>query len=622
MKNKITKLSKFNKQVILMSLDILSIIFSFFAAFYIRFGYFYLPGESSLWLIILSPFFAIPIFSRFRLYKSILRYFDYDALWNIAKAVSLYSVILGLIIYMTKIDDMPRSVALINWLITLLFIIGLRMFARWFLTSSQFVDAKRVVIYGAGSAGIQLSIALKQSKELNPIAFIDDNLSLTGRSIHGITILSLEQAKEFLEKNNIEEVLLALPSISRERRNEIFDQLVPFGLSVRSVPGVSQLARGKVKIEDLQEIKIADLLGRESVAPIDALLKKNILGKVVMVTGAGGSIGSEICRQVARLKPKTLIMLDNSEFLLYSIESEISSFNKSDFKLLAVLGSINNTKRLFQVLSKFKVDTIYHAAAYKHVPMVEFNLSEGIENNVFGTLNCARLAVKANVKTFVLISTDKAVRPTNAMGASKRLAELILQALSRTESPTKFTIVRFGNVLGSSGSVIPAFKKQIEKGGPVTVTDKKMVRYFMTIPEAVELVIQSGAMGKSGDVFVLDMGEPVSIDLLARKMIQLSGLKLKESSEDNGDIEIVYCGLRPGEKLYEELLIGGDISKTEHPMIFSAEEEMIEWPELKVHLDNLKHSIDELDFESLRMILQKSISGYKPQGEIVDILKN
>jgi len=549
-----------------------------------------------------------------------LRHIDFQALWQIIKALTLYSLLIGLIVFMSDNEDIPRSVVLINWLLVLLIIIGLRMTTRWLLSSTQFSNASNVIIYGAGSAGIQLSVALKQSQELNPIAFIDDNITLQGRTIHGMDIISVDQLKVFSRTNHIEEVLLALPSITRKRRNEIITDLQVFSLLVRSVPGISELVLGKIQIEDLQDIQIKDLLGRDSVAPIDLLLKKNILGKVVMVTGAGGSIGSELCRQIVLLKPKILIMFDHSEFLLYSIDSELSSITSGKIKLIPMLGTVNNAARLKQIFNKFKVDTIYHAAAYKHVPMVEFNSTEGVVNNVFGTLICAKAAIDANVKTFVLISTDKAVRPTNTMGATKRLAELILQALSKIQSQTKFTIVRFGNVLGSSGSVVPVFNKQIKEGGPITVTDQKMVRYFMTIPEAVELVIQSGSMGKGGDVFVLDMGEPISIDFLARRMIQLSGFKIKDSMNKNGDIEIVYTGLRPGEKLFEELLIGDNISQTEHSMILCAQEEMIEWSELQLIMDDLMSAVENSDFEALRNTLQKTIPGYKPQGRVVDFL--
>jgi len=620
--NKVVLLSKFYKQLILILLDSISIVFAFLTSFFIRYGYFYLPEGYVVWLILVSPIIAIPIFIQFGLYRSILRYIGYNTLWRTVKAITLYALLLGVIVFMLEIEDVPRSVVLINWLLSLLMIIGSRVILRWLLTSREFVNVTNVIIYGAGSAGIQLSIALKQSNVQNPVFFIDDDAALHGRVIHGMDIISFDQLEYFYKKNNIKEVLLALPSITRMRRNEIFEALEPYHLLVRSVPGVNELAQGKVKIQDLHDIQIKDLLGRESVAPIDLLLQINVFEKVVMVTGAGGSIGSELCRQIILLKPKILIMFDHSEFALYSIDSELSSIKFGGARLIPIMGSVNNSDRLKKILRKFEVDTIYHAAAYKHVPMVEFNITEGVVNNIFGTLTCAQAAIDENVKTFVLISTDKAVRPTNTMGASKRFSELILQALSKVQSHTKFTIVRFGNVLGSSGSVIPVFREQIKRGGPITVTDQKMERYFMTIPEAVELVIQSGSMGKGGDVFVLDMGDPVSIDLLARKMVQLSGLKVKDSKRVNGDIEIVYTGLRPGEKLFEELLIGDNVTKTKHSMISCAQEEMIEWDKLQLIMDGLMDAVQNSDYKELRSILIKSIPGYKPQGEIVDFLHN
>jgi FlaA1/EpsC-like NDP-sugar epimerase len=386
------------------------------------------------------------------------------------------------------------------------------------------------------------------------------------------------------------------------------------------LPGVAELAEGKVSIGDLREVSIKDLLGRDAVEANEELLGKNITNKTVVVTGAGGSIGSELCRQIVFLKPKALILYEMSELALYNIEKEISNIGIHSLDIYPVLGSVNNRARLSNVFKRFDVDTIYHAAAYKHVPMVEFNNTEGVDNNIFGTLCAAQAAIDTGVETFVLISTDKAVRPTNTMGATKRSAELVLQALSVQQSGTKFTMVRFGNVLGSSGSVIPLFRQQIKDGGPVTVTDVNMIRYFMTIPEAVELVIQAGAMGTGGDVFVLDMGKPVRIDDLAKKMIRLSGLEVKDESHPNGDIEIKYTGLRPGEKLYEELLIGDNVSDTDNPLIMRAQEELLAWDELESILDDLKIAITDCDQKKLRELLIQIVPGFKPQCEITDVL--
>jgi FlaA1/EpsC-like NDP-sugar epimerase len=512
------------------------------------------------------------------------------------------------------------------------------MLARWILLDVLDKKTTRVIIYGAGFAGRQLSIALTQSADYRPVAFVDDNAELQRQSIHGIEVFSRKNLDHLIEKKNATEVLLAMPSISHSQRNEIISFLESYRLLVRTLPGVSELAQGKVKVADLREISIKDLLGRDSVATNKELLSLNIANKVVMVTGAGGSIGSELCRQILLLKPQVLIMFERSELALYSIDQELSRAAMSSTKILPMLGSIGNRNRLSQIMKRFDVHTIYHAAAYKHVPMVEYNNAEGVSNNVFGTLNCAQVAIDHGVETFVLISTDKAVRPTNTMGATKRFAEMILQALTLIQNHTKynskrtgeggssgqygtrFSMVRFGNVLNSSGSVIPLFKEQIKWGGPVTVTDPEMLRYFMSIPEAVELVLQAGAMAKGGDVFVLDMGKPVRILDLAKKMIRLSGLILKDELHPDGDIEIKYTGLRSGEKLYEELLISGSVSKTDNSMILRAEEEMLAWDDLKPIIDELEGAIDRGDQVKLRQLLIKAVPGFKPQSDITDIL--
>jgi FlaA1/EpsC-like NDP-sugar epimerase len=616
---KMTSLPKIYKQLLMFILDSILVILVLLSSFFLRFSELYLPNNSVLLLIIFSPLIAIPIFHQFGLYRSILRYIGFNALWTILQAVTLYSVVLGLFIFMTGIDGVPRSVIIINWFASLIVIIGLRMAGRWMLNNNHFNDATKVVIYGAGSAGIELSIALKESKDYDPVAFIDDNIALQGRSIYSINIISIDELKILYKKRNIKEVLLAMPSVSQSRRKEIIDLLQPLPIKVRSLPGMTDLVKGKVKLEDLHEISIKDLLGRDSVVADQTLIRKNIFNKVVMVTGAGGSIGSELCRQISQHNPKILIMYDHSEFSLYNINKEFTDKNL-DTNVIPILGSVNNSHRLKKILGKFKVQTIYHTAAYKHVPMVEFNTSEGIINNVFGTFSAAKAALDSSVETFVLISTDKAVRPTSTMGATKRLAEIVIQALAEKYESTNFTIVRFGNVLGSSGSVIPIFSKQIKQGGPVTVTDSKMMRYFMTIPEAVELVIQSGAMGSNGEVFILDMGELVSIDFLAKKMIELSGLSVKDKTNLSGDIEIIYSGIRPGEKLYEELLIGKNTKKTNHPMIMSANEEFIKIDKLILIMDNLQLAIDNFDYIDIRDILIQSVPGYIPEDKIMDYL--
>jgi len=533
---------------------------------------------------------------------------------------------------MASVDGIPRSVILINWLLGIVTIGGSRMIGRWLLSAGQNKKTTRVIIYGAGSAGRQLSIALTQSAEYSPMAFIDDNAQLQRHLINDIEVFSRKDLDYLIEQKNVTEVLLAMPAISRIQRNEVINFLEPYQLLVRSLPGVSELAQGKVKVADLREVSIKDLLGRDSVAVNTELLSLNITNKMVMVTGAGGSIGSELCRQILLLRPQALILFERSELALYNIDQELSRTAMPSTKIMPMLGSVGNINRLSQIMKRFDVHTIYHTAAYKHVPIVEYNNAEGVSNNIFGTLNCAQVAIDHGVETFVLISTDKAVRPTNTMGATKRFAEMILQALTlriaqnsqrgaeERQYGTRFSMVRFGNVLDSSGSVVPLFKDQIKGGGPITVTDPEILRYFMSIPEAVELVIQAGAMAKGGDVFVLDMGKPVRILDLAQKMIRLSGLRLKDELNPNGDIEIKFTGLRPGEKLYEELLIGGNVSKTDNPMILRAEEEMLTWDDLKLILDELELAVDSGDQGKLRQLLIKAVPGFKPQSNITDIL--
>jgi len=598
------------------------------ASFSIRLDYWYFPQNDFIfWLIFGGPVIAIIIFVAFGLYRSVTRYVGFQTLWSIVKVVSLYALIWGVIVFLAGVEGIPRSIVLLNWTLSILIIVGVRMSARWLLTTDKSFqngkhsgNKKRALVYGAGDAGVQLVGALSQSHEYIPIGFVDDSEDLQGTDIYGLDVHSSDNIGNIIERLKVDEVLIAMPRVSRARRFNIVTLLDPFPVQVRMLPSVSDLAGGKVSVDDLHEVSIEDLLGRNPTSANLELLSKNIKDKSVVVTGAGGSIGSELCKQIVSLKPKELILYEMSELALYNIEKDLIALDKNQIKIYPVLGSVNNSKRLKKVLKHFEVDTIYHAAAYKHVPMVEFNNAEGVDNNIFGTLNCAQAAIDNGVETFVLISTDKAVRPTNTMGATKRSAELILQALSNIQSVTKFTMVRFGNVLDSSGSVIPLFKEQIQDGGPVTVTDKDIIRYFMTISEAVELVIQAGAMGTGGDVFILDMGKPVSIDDLAKNMIRLSGLKVKDESNPDGDIEIIYVGLRPGEKLYEELLVGGNSSKTDNPLIMRAKEVMISWDELKPMLESLKKEVIDSDQEKIRKLLIQLVPGFKPQSDITDIL--
>jgi FlaA1/EpsC-like NDP-sugar epimerase len=626
---KLTSLSRISKKLIMMLVDSLLLIGVLLCAFYLALDYWYWPKDGIFMVIFGAPLLAVPIFISFKLYHSVIRYIGSSALWTILQAVTLYAAAWGLVSYMASVggiqgvSGIPRSVILINWMLTVAVIGGVRLFARWIFADETFTkktQKNNVIIYGAGSAGRQLAHALQLSSEYLHIAYIDDDNSKDKSYINNIPVCASNRLEKLIKEFNVTEVLLALPAISRKNKKKIIEKLRPFPVHVRSLPSVSELAEGKVKIDDLLEVDIRDLLGREQVKPNQNLLKVNITNKVVLVTGAGGSIGSELCRQIINLNPKKLILFEISESSLYQIEQELLHVEGSKSKIIPVIGSVKDKLRVNRVFNYFKVQTIYHAAAYKHVPLVEFNPSEGVLNNSLGTLVVAEEAIKTNVETFVLISTDKAVRPTNTMGAAKRIAELVLQALSEKNHSTCFSMVRFGNVLDSSGSVIPLFRRQIKNGGPITVTDKNIVRYFMTIPEAVELVIQAGAMGKGGDVFLLDMGKPVLIYDLAVKMIELSGLKLLDGDNPDGDIEIKFTGLRPGEKLYEELLVGGNVLPTENKLIMTASESMIEWEVLKPVLDELIDSALRLNQRKIRDLMIKLVPEFKPQSKISDLL--
>ena len=617
-------LSRLAKRLIMACADVFLVIATVLCSFSMRLGEWYWPQGEVTYLIFLAPVLALPVFAQFGLYREIIRYIGFKALWVVVQAVTFYALAWGVLIHLSAVEGIPRSVILINWFMAMLFIGSSRMLARWWFsgkltpTLNKSSDRKRVVIYGAGSAGIQLAAALAHSKEMKPVAFIDDDKSLLGHNISGLKVHAFDEMPHILATLNVQEVLLAMPSVSRLRKNTIIELLGVYPLLVRSVPGVAELAQGYVKVDDLNVVKIEDLLGRDPVLPNQNYLEANVRTKVVMVTGAGGSIGSELSRQIIRLKPEKLILFDHSEFSLYTVDQEIMSYASINLNLevISILGSVTDYSLLEFVCQKYNVQTIYHAAAYKHVPLIEFNHSIAVKNNIFGTLYCAQAAIACKVETFVLISTDKAVRPTNTMGATKRFSEMILQSLFhkhvKNRSATRFAMVRFGNVLNSSGSVIPLFREQIDNGGPVTVTDPNITRYFMTIPEAASLVIQAGAMSEGGDVFLLDMGEPVRIFDLAMKMIHLSGLKVKSEKSLDGDIEIRFTGLRPGEKLYEELLIGGDALPTGHQLIMRANEEMLIWDDLSVILDDLEKAMELNDDKRVISVLKKAVPEFKP----------
>ena len=612
------------KQAIIMMFDAIASTGCLFASFIIHFGYGYYPtGNIDLLVVIfLAPLIAILTFKGFGVYRDVIRYVEFKSLWVTSQAITFYTFLLGLIVFMSVVDFIPASVILINWLLLMIIIISSRLFARWLLSrfnsKQKTFNSTNVLIYGAGSAGRQLSTALSESSEFNLIAFIDDSNELINKSILGVEVFSNEDIGSLIDRKKIKEVLLAMPSITNNCRKQIINHLQSYPVTVRSLPSLSQLVSGRVTVNDLLEIDISDLLGRERVKPNKNLLKVNIFKKVVLVTGAGGSIGSELCRQMLLLRPKIIIIYDISESSLYQIEQEMKGLNNFNIEIFALIGSVADKDRMIDICKSFSVQTIYHAAAYKHVPLVENNPTQGVLNNLIGTLLLAEAAIISSVETFVLISTDKAVRPTNIMGATKRAAELTLQALSKLPHNTCFTMVRFGNVLDSSGSVIPLFKKQIKAGGPVTVTHPDIVRYFMTIPEAVELVIQAGAIATGGEIFVLDMGKPVKIYDLAVKMIKLSGLELLDENNPKGDIKIQFTELRPGEKLYEELLVGGKSIVTENKLIMRAEEDMISWDKLEPMLNELKEASTYWGGEEIYKLLKKLIPEFNPSYKSPD----
>lgn len=624
----VLKLPRFSKRIIVLLIDISLLFVSVVFTFYLRLGewvFFFQPnGEYSIGLVTeVAVLLAVPIFVFSGLYREIFRYSGWFALLTLVRAMTVYSAVFFLIFSLIGVEGVPRTIGLIQPIVLLMLVGASRAFASFWLGNSYRRQLKisavpKVLIYGAGRAGLQLAAALAHSFEMQVVGFIDDDERLHGSVVSGKRIFSADKLKDLVISHDVSGVLLALPSASRFRRNQIIELVRDAKVSVQTLPSMSDLAHGKVTTQDLRSLDIDDLLSRDSVLPNSELLTKNCTKKSVMVTGAGGSIGSELCRQAILQAPTFLILVEQNEYALYKIHQEliarIENIELIDTQIIPVIASVTNFDLMNLVVKKWKPHIIYHAAAYKHVPLVEANPVEGVRNNVFGTLTLAEIALKHEIPNFVLISTDKAVRPTNVMGASKRLAEMVLQAISKNSQNTRFSMVRFGNVLNSSGSVVPRFRQQIRDGGPVTVTDFRMTRYFMTIPEAAQLVIQAGALATGGDVFLLDMGEPVKIYDLARRMIELSGLNVKESSNLDGDIEIKEIGLRPGEKLYEELLIDGDPEQTSHPRIFKSHEKYVVWDNLQPSIEVLKCQITLNDDEAVLEILKNLVAGYAPQS--------
>lgn len=614
----ILSLSRVAKRLVVFGVDACICVLTVWFAYYLRMGEWVSLRGEPMTAVYISLALALPIFVSCGLYRAIFRYSGWPALLTVAKAILIYGFFYAAIIITMGFTGVPRTLGLIQPILLLLSVGFTRALASYWLGNSYRHQLKlgavpRVLIYGAGSAGRQLAAALRNSYQMRVVGFLDDAKDLQGQVLNGIPIYPPSDLTNLAGSLLVSDVLLALPSVSRQRRNQILESIAKSKLAVRTLPSFTDLAKGKVTASDIFELDVEDLLGRDLVDPDYDLLRKNITGQVVLVTGAGGSIGSELCRQIMSHNPSTLILFEQNEFALYSIEQELNarSSNLASIKLIPILCSIRNESRIQDILSQYKPHAIFHAAAYKHVPLVEGNPAEGIANNVFSTLSLAKVAQDCGVARFILISTDKAVRPTNIMGASKRLAEMVLQALAASSSATLFSMVRFGNVLDSSGSVVPKFRQQIRDGGPVTITDRRVTRFFMTIPEAAQLVIQAGAMAKGGDVFLLDMGEPIKIVELARQMINLSGLELKDIDNPNGDIEIVEIGLRPGEKLYEELLISGEPEATAHPRIFKSNEDFLSWEELVNKLAALEKAILVNDRDSLVSLLQELVPGYR-----------
>ncbi|MGZ3774628.1 MAG: polysaccharide biosynthesis protein [Bdellovibrio sp.] len=611
-----------SKMFLMLVCDIFLLPLALWSAVALRIGT-VLPDVSEyLWLFFVIPFLTVPIFVRVGLYRAVIRFMDDKIIYTVIYGVSISVLLLMAVVTMSRINSLPRSSVIIYWFMAVAYIASSRFFARGILRNLEATSDRRipVAIYGAGRAGLQTALALFSGIEYKPMAFFDDNKDLHGTNVAGIRVFPPEKLKDVMEERGCKQLLIAIPSISRSRRKELIQKLESQNFVLKTLPGMGELVDGKVRIEDIREVGVEDLLGRDPVPPFEDLIKSCIQDKVVLVTGAGGSIGSELCRQIILKLPKKLILLERNEYSLYKIEQDLSR-HRVNFEIIPVLGDVLNQDNLETTLRQYDVETVYHAAAYKHVPIVEANIIAGITNNVFGTLSAAQASINTCVQTFVLISTDKAVRPTNVMGASKRLAELVLQGLAQVPHGTRFCMVRFGNVLGSSGSVVPLFKEQIRAGGPITVTHPEVTRYFMTIPEAAQLVLQAGAMGKGGEVYVLDMGEPVKIVDLARKMIELSGLEVRDPDSGQGDIAIEFSGLRPGEKLYEELLIGNNVSWTAHPRIMMAQESSIALPQLIDALRKMREACINGAQEQVMDLLAQLVIEYKGDIHVKEQVK-
>ncbi len=615
------ELPRRSKRMMAAALDAALCVLTVWVAFYLRLGFFVSLSGSPAIAVILSILLALPTFYTLGLYHMAFRRVGVEILPRIALACATYGIGFATLVTATAFDGVPRTVGLIQPVLLFLTIFGVRL-AVGSLLSGQATPrvrtkpTSRTLIYGAGSSGRQLAAALADRRTSSVVGFLDDDRSLRGARIDGLQVHRPADLNELVRQEGVTEVLLALPSVPQSRRNEIIRDLHPLSITVRTLPGLLDLAHGHVDASDIRELTIEDLLSRDPVGGVASARGDRIEGRTVLVSGAGGSIGSELCRQIIAAGPARLLLLENSEFALYVIHRSLAAL--TDLDIVPLLGNVVDPGRLTQIMEAWSPDTVFHAAAYKHVPLVEHNVLEGLRNNVLGTLAIAEASVRHDVRDFVLVSTDKAVRPTNVMGASKRLAELILQGLAAEDTGTRFSMVRFGNVLGSSGSVVPLFREQIRQGGPITVTHADVTRYFMTIPEAAQLVVQASAMAEGGEVFVLDMGEPVRIIDLARNMVELCGLTVRSDEQPDGDIEIATVGLRPGEKLYEELLIGNDPQPTAHPRIMKATEHRLDWRTLRLKLEEMDGVIGAGEVAQARNLLCDLVTEFRPVSGIVD----
>jgi FlaA1/EpsC-like NDP-sugar epimerase len=622
--DRLLKLPRSAKRAVSIAADAVFVPAALWTAISLKYGHPHRPDEAAIWLYAASIAITIPIFVRLGLYRAVIRFIGSQAAAITLAGVTAAVIVVALVERYVLRIGLPLTVFPIYWAIALLYVGGGRLTARYMLARRR-GRIDNVVVYGAGEAGARLARTLRETGQFRPIAFIDDNPALVGAIVQGVQVHAASDLRDLLRARKVQRVLLAMPTAAAQRRRQVIRSLEGFGVHVQTVPDISEIVTGRARIDDVREVTAYDLLGRDAVPPNESLLNRCIRDKNVLVTGAGGSIGSELCRQIIRQSPSRLLLLEMSELALYNIERELRVLNEREHlavQIVPLLGNAHHKYRVREILTTFAVQTVYHAAAYKHVPIVEQNIIEGLHNNVISTWHTAEAALECRVETMVLVSTDKAVNPTNVMGATKRFAEIVLQGLQQSSQSTRFCMVRFGNVLESSGSVVPLFREQIARGGPVTVTHPDVIRYFMTIPEAAQLVVQAGSMARGGDVFVLDMGKPIRIADLARRMVHLAGLTVRDDENPEGDVEIRYTGLRPAEKLFEELLIGKAVTGTEHPMIMRAMEHALPWEQVLQLLEELGIVMRRFDCRAALELLRRAVTEYEPSGGVQDLVWN